>query len=94
MGINIILSKGGEDHPEWDYFRQGSDRLFPHLIDWGNTEARGFSSYYDRDDYFRPTDIDALKERLIAQKWEDEDRYMHLISLLEKDEDCWLYFSC
>lgn len=94
MGINICLYKNGEDHPDWDYLREGNDKNFPSLIDWGVIVYQKGSSYWDDRQHFRPTDIDALKQRVISTGWYDIERYLHLISLLENDEDCWLYFSC
>lgn len=93
MGINICLYKNGENHPAWDYLGKGNDKNFSSLIDWDAVVYQEESSYWDDSQHFRPTDINILKQRVINTGWYDVSRYLYLISLLEDDEDCWLYFS-
>jgi hypothetical protein len=89
MGIHICLYKNEEDHPEWDYIRQANDRDFPGIIDWGKvTFCNG-----EEDDYFRPKNIDELREKINNTDWDNKERYLKLMDLISRDADCWLYFS-
>lgn len=91
MGIHICLYKDGKDHPDWDFLRRGNDRNFPSLIDWEKTTT--IYDKYQEPIGFRPTDLDEIKNKLNVLDWEDKGRYLHLISLLEKDESLLLHFS-
>ena len=46
MGMNICLELNGDDHPDWDYSRQGHDKEFSSLLDGlespDHPEAKGF----------------------------------------------------
>lgn len=89
MGLHICCLKNNDDHPDWDYIRQGSDRQFPDIVSFDKT-------YYkdDRDKYeWRPTNIPELRQKIEATDWEDKARYLHLLDILEQDTDTWLYFS-
>lgn len=93
MGLHICLyTKDGEDHPEWDYIRQGNDRNFPSLIDWDKVEDPSFE-LWEEPEGFIPTDIDALRQRIIDTDWDDKERYLHLIDLLVNTKGSYLYFS-
>ena len=91
MGLHICCNIDDQDHPDWDYLRRGNDRNFPSLIDWENTIRKVDS--YGEEIGFRPTDMDSLKQRLLDKGWDDEERYLHLLSLVENNENVWLYFS-
>ena len=92
MGLNICLYKSRyEEHPDWDCIRQGNDRNFAKLINWDNVE-------YLEDKYQEPvgfiiTDIAELREKVTAQKWGDEERYLKLLQILESEPSSYLYFS-
>lgn len=94
MGLHICLYKNGEDHPDWDYLRRGNDRNFPHLIDWDKTTYQKVHKYPEEDEnYWRPTDLIELRQRIISTGWGDIDRYLHLVNLIENDPEVYLYFS-
>ena len=88
VGLHICLDKKGEDHPSWDYIRQGNDSRFPCLIDYHKT-----TPHPTRNGYFRPTNIKELRQQILDTDWDDKGRYLHLINLLETDQDTWLMFS-
>ena len=91
MAINICLYReDGKDHPDWDFLRQGNDRNFPNLIDWDKTVTM-LGRWGDEG--FRPTDLEALKERILQTGWPDKDRYLHLVKILEDEPRTQLHFS-
>ena len=94
MGINICLFKDGEDHPDWDDFRRGNDENFPSLVNWDSIVLGGMHKFPElHEDNWRPTDLPELRQRIINTGWEDADRYLYLVGLLESDSECYLYFS-
>lgn len=89
MGLHICFIKDSKDHhPDWDYLRQGGDNQFPALIDWSKIEYKNS----DQEEW-RPTNIPELRDKINATDWPGKDRYLHLLDLVEKTPDYWLYFS-
>lgn len=87
MGIHICVTKHGKEIPEWDPVRRGgSDHEFPSIIDWDKV-------VFDNDERFRPTDIPVLREAIRQTDWEDMERFLSLLDLVEQDEDIWIFFS-
>jgi hypothetical protein len=89
MGIHIFLLKeSSADHPDWDSLRQINDRNFAGLIDYEQVDINP-----DDEEEFRPGDLDKLVDRVNRTDWCNKERYLHLIDLLEKNDEYWLYFS-
>lgn len=88
MGIHICLMKDGQDHPEWNYLRVNNDLKFPDLIDWNNV-IKNPKNYEE----WRPTDIDKLRERINSTDWDNKERYLRFVDLIESDHEYWVYFS-
>lgn len=92
MGLNICLHKqDGTGHPHWDDGRFGHDRQFPSLINWEKTES--LTNRYQEEYGFRPTNIPELRLALEQLDWDDKERYLHLLDLLEQEPTSYLYFS-
>lgn len=42
---------------------------------------------------FRPKDIDGIRKEINATNWEDKERYLHLMELVENNPTYWLDFG-
>lgn len=93
MGINISVYKKPDldykvRYEEWDFIRQGHDIEFSGLASlWANKE-KSFDEYGDPEEFFRPYNVDEIRAEVKAQNWDDEERYMKLLDLIEKG--CWI----
>ena len=88
MGINICLRLDGEDHDGWDWFRYVNDRYFPGLLDTIKAVANPLNS-----EECRPCNLDSLRSVINDTGWDNTDRYLNLVDLLESDPDCYIYIS-
>lgn len=93
MGVHIKLVRNGEEHPDWDWIRVQNDRDFPSLIDYDKIIKNPDAIHHYDENEFRPTDLDALRSRIKETGWLNTRRYLHLVDLIEKYPDYWLYFS-
>lgn len=89
MGIHINVEQDvGIDHPEWDWIRVQHDREFQELLDGMDFVYR---NAYENDGYFRPVQIENLKDNIRDTGWDNADRYLHLVVLLESG--AWIEFG-
>lgn len=90
MGMHIVLYNPiGQHVSGWDTLREHHDKDFSRLIDWDNIE-RAPNDILD-EDYFRPRDIQSIRDILHHKQWDNQSRYDQLLDFLE--DGCWLYFS-
>ena len=87
MGIHICIQNNGVDHPDWDYIRRGHDSDFPGLIDWRNV------TWHPEYEGFRPKNIPLLRKRILKTNWDDKNRYLTLLDIIEKDPDYWIHIG-
>ena len=88
MGMNICLTNDQKAHDDWDDTRQGSDRMFPDLIDFDKVVFKTCEK-----EEFRPENIEELGHKVLATGWPDRGRYLRLLDLIKNNPDYWLYFS-
>lgn len=89
MGLHISCLKNNDDHPNWDFLRQGHDSEFADLIDFDKKYYKNENEKYE----WRPTNISELRHKVEQSGWKNKERYLHLLDILEQDPDVWLYFS-
>lgn len=98
MGLHIcLMDKDSTDHEDWDYIRQGNDRIFPDLIDYDDIiEPPKPDNYfeYSSTNMFRPKDTNKIRNKINTDKRiEYKERYLYLMDLIDDNPDYYLYFS-
>ncbi len=83
MGIHVCIvhKETGEDHPYWDYIRQGHDIAFCLLLEFAE----------DGPDYDIPPKHEdfntALYIEIADSDFEQKNRYYNFTRILENDDD-------
>ena len=86
MGVHIcIYDESGNDVKEWDRLRQANDKQFPELTDG--------IPYEEVEHGIRLKEFEVLRNRIKSTDWNNKDRYLLLVDLLENNESYYLYFS-
>ena len=83
MGLHISILKNWKEHPDWDTVRQGNDEDFYRMI--GNENE--FREWY------RPKDFTVIRNKIHATNWENKDRYLKLLNILEADKEYEVHIS-
>jgi hypothetical protein len=91
MGLNISLYKGYAEHPEWDSARFAGDRDFATLM--GGLPCEMKRESIDADPVFRPSDFARWREAIASREWPNPGRFEHMMDLLERDADYWIFLG-
>jgi hypothetical protein len=95
MGVNIYVKKlpGYSNHPDWDSSRFSGDKDFAFMLPKLPCETRNISSYPDFELYHRPSDFPAWRDAIAEWDQPNPGRFEHMMEILERDQDYWIYLD-
>lgn len=96
MGLNISLyDTKGRDHPDWDFTKHSGDREFASMVSELPCETLGDpSDVYNFVGYhYRPADFAAWRAALATREWPNPGRFEHMLDILEREPDYWIWFG-
>lgn len=91
LNINVINAANFADHPDWDSVRYGGDRDFVALASTLPSEEMPYT--LSDSSLIRPVGFDAWREAINKHGFDNSDRYLNLLHILETDESYWLNVS-
>lgn len=94
MGLHISLyNSKSQDHPEWDFGRMEGDEEFASLVGRSMDMFPLLERGTIESPLYRPADFGKWREGIHLSSVPNKNRFLNLLSILERDTDYWIHFG-